>query len=291
LGLSANGVQIGYSKIGEARLMRASGNFMLRLQATSSSIFVAEGYGDTASAMTSLRKARGTAAAPAVPLTGDTLGTHRFEGWLTGTTFGVGANINVVVTETTWSASSLGIRMRGMLCPPGSATLSEVWSFAANSGLTMFGAASPSIDTDRGIQLRSTTVAAQITPASSGRLFFHSTAQAGNGEVAVDTGTAYRHAGQAGVKRLSTNADASYTPRVDGRIVRDVATLTADHALTLLTTNVTDGHKVEFSRRGSSGGHNRNVYQADGTTLIAAIADNANADFIYDATAALWFQK
>ena len=86
----------------------------------------------------------------------------------------------------------------------------------------------------------------------------------GTGEVAVDTGSAYRHAGQAAVKKLTTDADATYTPRADGRIVRDSATLTADRKLTLLTTNVTDGHKIEFSRRGSSGGHNRGVYQADG---------------------------
>ncbi len=31
--------------------------------------------------------------------------------------------------------------------------------------------------------------------------------------------------------------------------------------------------------------------QNDGTTLIANVADNASADFIWNATAALWFQK
>ena len=108
--------------------------------------------------------------------------------------------------------------------------------------------------------------------------------------MAVDTGSAYRYAGQAAVKKLSTDADATYTPRADGRIIRDIAGLTADRKLTLLTTNVTDGHKLELSRRGSSGGHNRAVYQADGTTLIVNLADNANAAFFYDAAAALWFQ-
>ncbi len=73
--------------------------------------------------------------------------------------------------------------------------------------------------------------------------------------------------------------------------MRDSATLTANRKLTLSTTNVTDGHKLEVSRRGSSGGKTRDVYQADGTTLIVSLADNASADFIYDATAALWFQK
>jgi hypothetical protein len=73
--------------------------------------------------------------------------------------------------------------------------------------------------------------------------------------------------------------------------VRDVAALTANRKLVLSTSNVTDGHKLELSRRGSSGGHSRQVYQADGTTLIVAVADNANADFIYDAAAGAWFQK
>jgi hypothetical protein len=64
----------------------------------------------------------------------------------------------------------------------------------------------------------------------------------------------------------------------------------SDRKLILLATNVTDGHKVELSRRGASGGHNRGVYQADGTTLIASVADNSFAAFAYDATASLWFQ-
>ena len=172
----------------------------------------------------------------------------------------------------------------------GAASPSEVARLEAGTGLSMFGT-NPVIDQNRAHRLRSTTIAGAITPSVAGNLFHHSDAQGGAGEVAVDTGSAYRHAGQAAVKKLTTNADATYTPRADGRIVRDTAALTADHKLVLSTTNVTDGHIVELSRRGSSGAHNRTVYQADGTTLIASIADNASADFIYDATAALWFQK
>jgi hypothetical protein len=91
--------------------------------------------------------------------------------------------------------------------------------------------------------------------------------------------------------RRTSPPGSPYTLRADGRIVRDTAVLTAAHKLTLSTTNVTDGHKVEVTRRGSSGGFTRGIYQADGTTLIVSLADNASADFIYDASAALWFQK
>jgi hypothetical protein len=147
------------------------------------------------------------------------------------------------------------------------------------------------IDKNRAHRLRATTISGAVSPSVTGNLFFHSDAQGGTGEVAVDTGSTYRHAGQAAVKKLTADADATNTPRTDGRIVRDSAALTTDRKLTLAITNITDGYKVEISRRGSSGGHNRAAYQADGTTLTANIADNTSADFIYDAAAALWFQK
>ena len=153
----------------------------------------------------------------------------------------------------------------------------------------MFGA-NPVIDQNRAHRLRSTTISGAITPSVAGNLFYHSDAQGGAGEVAVDTGSAYRHAGQAAIKKLTTDADATYTPRADGRIIRDSATLTTDRKLSLLATNATDGHKIDVTRRGSSGGFNRKIYQADGTTLISTINDNASASFVYDSSSALWFQ-
>jgi hypothetical protein len=165
----------------------------------------------------------------------------------------------------------------------------EIMRLDAASGFSMFGA-NPVIDQNRAHRLRSTTIAGAVAPSVAGNLFYHSDAQGGLGEVAVDTGSAYRYSGQAAIKALTTDTDATYTPRVDGRIVRDRAALTADRKVTLLTTNATDGHKVEISRRGSSGAHSLGVYQSDGTTLIANIADNASASFAYDANMALWFQ-
>ncbi|MEI9932806.1 MAG: hypothetical protein WDM89_20290 [Rhizomicrobium sp.] len=107
----------------------------------------------------------------------------------------------------------------------------------------MFGA-NPVIDQNRGHRLRSTTISGAVAPSVAGTLFYHSDAQGGAGEVSVDTGSAYRHAGQASVKKLTADANATYTPRSDGRIVRDSAALTADRKLTLAITNVTDGYKV-----------------------------------------------
>lgn len=147
------------------------------------------------------------------------------------------------------------------------------------------------VDNSFGICLQSQAVASTPTPATAGRLFHASNAQEGKGEVIVDTGAAYRYAGQPAVKQLTTDTDATFTPFISGRIIRDSAALTVNRKLILLTTNVLDGHKIELSRRGASGAKNRVVYQADGTTVIASIADSTSADFIYDGTAALWFQK
>lgn len=242
----------------------------------------------------SFQKARGTIAAPAVPALNDQIGRIQFGG-ITNLVSPFGGTIGIRITGTiietgTVGPSAMGSQLVFSCCPIGSATLSEVMRLEAGTGLSMFGA-NPVIDQNRAHRLRSTTIAAAIAPSVAGNLFYHSDAQGGAGEIAVDTATAYRHAGQAAVKKLTTDADLTYTPRLDGRIVRDTATLTVDRKLTLLITNVTDGHKVEVSRRGSAGGHNRAVYQANGTTLIVNLADNTSADFIYDAVAALWFQK
>ncbi len=240
-----------------------------------------------------MRRGRGTIAAPAVAQTNDTVGYLSWQPYTGagGSGFTNGARIQGVMTETAAvDGTHAGMQLRFLACPNGSGTLSEIMRLDAASGLSMFGA-NPVIDQNRAVRLRSTTIAGAVAPSAAGGLFHHSDAQGGAGEVAVDTGAAYRHAGQAAVKRLASDADAAYTPRADGRIVRDLAALTADRKLVLATTNVTDGHKVEVTRRGSSGGFSRKVCQADGTTLIAALADNASADFVYDAAAGAWFQK
>jgi hypothetical protein len=181
-----------------------------------------------------------------------------------------------------WDAANSGLGF--------SAGGTEIAYLSATDGLAMFGA-NPVIDQNRAHRLRSMTIAGSVAPTVAGNLFYHSDAQGGLGEVAVDTGVSWRYAGQPAVKKLTTDANATYTPRVDGRIVRDSAALTVARKLTLKNTNVTDGHEVEVSRRGSSGGKTRDVYQTDGTTLIVSLADNTSADFVYDGVAAAWFQK
>ena len=278
LGVAVAGVEVARYSSGGVTFVTDGGSIAVALQA----------YATTNNPIFSMNRARGSLATPAVPQTGDLLGSVRYRGWTTGTTFGVGAHIDAVVEETTWSATALGTYLQFSVCADGSASLTEIARLNVANGLQMFGT-NVVIDQNRAHRLRSTTIAGQVAPSVAGNLFYHSDAQGGTGEIAVDTGSAYRYPGQAAIKHL-TGADSTYTPRADGRIVRDNVALAADHGLTLLTTNVTDGHKMELHRRGSSGGFNRKVYQADGTTLIASVADNGNATFVYDATATLWYQ-
>jgi hypothetical protein len=292
LGIAIGGTQLGYFGANSLTVQSVGSGFSFNATGEGSTAFQNIVFqAGTNTAVYSMRKGRGTIAAPAVPLAGDALGVLRFGGYVSaGPTFGNTADITAVVSESAYSSSALGGYLRFRLAPVGGNTLAEVARFDNENGLSMFGA-NPVIDQNRGHRLRSTTIAGSVAPSVAGNLFYHSDAQGGAGEVAVDTASAWRHAGQAAVKKLTADANASYTPRLDGRIVRDSAALTANRKLTLATTNVTDGHKIELSRRGSSGGKTRDVYQADGTTLIASIADNASADFIYDAVAGAWFQK
>lgn len=231
----------------------------------------------------------GTPSAPSAVPANQLVGRLSAQGY-GATAFKTAANLDVFVIEPTPSDTAMGGQFRVSLSALGAASATEVARFETGTGLSMFGA-NPVVDQNRAIRLRATTIAGAVAPSVAGNLFYHSDAQGGAGEIAVDSGSAYRHAGQAALTKLTTDANATYTPRASGRIVRDSAALTADRKLTLATTNVSDGHKVDVSRRGSSGGHNRGVYQADGTTLIVNLTDNTSADFIYDATAALWFQK
>ncbi|HVV66255.1 MAG TPA: DUF2793 domain-containing protein [Rhizomicrobium sp.] len=237
----------------------------------------------------SFAAAKGSIAAPATVTTNFEL-MRLLAGGYGATQFQYGARLSAFCIDPAPSDSAMGCRWAFYAAPVGGTSPSEVLRLEYGTGLSMYGA-NTVIDANRCVQLRSTTVAGAVAPSAAGKIAFHSDAQSGKGEVVVDDGSAYRHAGQAAVRRLAADADATYTPRLDGRIVRDVAALTANRKLVLSTSNVTDGHKLELSRRGSSGGHSRQVYQADGTTLIASLVDNASADFIYDAAAGAWFQK
>lgn len=285
------GSEIGYvGSTGLSQSIAGGGTNQVNLYSEGMCGFVARVYASSSTIpVNTFLRARGTIASPSAISTNDSLGQLTFQGQ-GATVPKTAAVIRATCIDTSPSDTAMGGQLTMLCTPIGAASPTEVARLEAGTGISMFGA-NPVIDQNRGHRLRSTTISGAVAPSVAGTLFYHSDAQGGAGEVSVDTGSTYRHAGQASVKKLTADANATYTPRSDGRIVRDSAALTADRKLTLAITNVTDGYKVEVSRRGSSGGHNRGIYQADATTLIVNLADNQAADLIYDATAALWFQK
>src|SRR5262249_39627106 len=151
-----------------------------------------------------ISKGRGTIALRSTPALNDSLGQIQFSGY-NGSTLTPAVRLRTALIETgTVSSSAMGGQLRVEAFPIGSGALSEIRRRAAGTGVSMFGA-NPVIDQNRAHRLRSTTIAGATSPPAAGNLFFHSDAQSGMGEVAVDTGVSYRYAGQAGVKKLTAD--------------------------------------------------------------------------------------
>jgi len=146
-------------------------------------------------------------------------------------------------------------------------------------------------------------IAAQKVPVTSlavsvpaNALGYADTYSLGMKTVQASLDTLMGQAGATGVTKLTTDANHSYAPYIEGRQFHDSAALTSDRKLILVTTNangvaIPDGHRVRLSRKGSSGSHNRAVYQADGTTLIVNVADSGLAAFTWSLADALWYQS
>ncbi|MEI9905902.1 MAG: DUF2793 domain-containing protein [Asticcacaulis sp.] len=128
-------------------------------------------YSSDASGPTnSLRKARGSQASPAVPQLNDVIGNFGFYAYtLTGSASGFTQTValeGVLVETGTVSASAVGGRLRGRICPIGSAALTEVFRFDNEAGLSMFGA-NPVIDQNRNVRARLYTVATLPSAATA----------------------------------------------------------------------------------------------------------------------------
>lgn len=96
---------------------------------------------------------------------------------------------------------------------------------------------------------------------------------------------------ESGGQIVLANVAGTFTPYVNGSTVFDTGALTNNRNLTLSNTGATGGFSVTVIRTGSSGGFVRNVYQADGTTLITAIADGTSASFKFNSATSLWVKQ
>ena len=137
----------------------------------------------------SLRKGRGTIAAPALPASGDTLGTIQWQADGAGTPTATAA-LSVSVTEPTPSAAKMAMRAILAMPPLGSATATEVLRVEADFGLSMFGA-NPVIDQNRHHVLR-TYMIATLPPAAGAAHLIYVADGAANKHLAVSDGTNWR---------------------------------------------------------------------------------------------------
>lgn len=269
-------------------VQKPSGDTCQPLLATAGSCgWLARRYADNANVFpfNGCFHARGTIAVPTDNLQNDQMGQYISGGYAGG--FRNGASYGSIVIAATPSSTDFFSRAIIQTCPSGSTTIAETWSVDTGSGIRM--STNVVIDQNRIHRMRSTTIAGLITSSVAGKIAHVSDSNGGIGSFMMDTGGGYREVGSTGLKRLTTDAAATHTPLVDARNVRDLATLTADRNYTLAVTNVLNGYEVLISRNGSAGGFNRNVRQADGTTLIKALADNTYGLFVWDNTAALWY--
>jgi hypothetical protein len=145
--LSASGVLV----------QRAGGGAQNTVNGEGSSGYITTRYTtDTGGSLTSLQKARGTIAAPAVPATNDQLGNYNWNGY-NGAAFTTGASIRGTLIETgAVGSAAMGTRVILLACPIGSGTQTEITRWDTANGLSMFGA-NPVIDANRLIRFRSFT--------------------------------------------------------------------------------------------------------------------------------------
>jgi hypothetical protein len=171
VGVCSAGTEIGYfSNVSTFSFPGAAAGWIVQSD-NATSIQAASYITSPSTALFVMHKGRGTIASPAVPVTNDPLGTLRFAGWTTGTSFGVGAEINTLVREATWGASALGSRVRITTAKLGGTTLNEVVSFDADNGETLTGdfhtaGSAPSISscgTSPSVRSGSTDTAGEIT--------------------------------------------------------------------------------------------------------------------------------
>lgn len=232
------------------------------------------------------KKARGTIAVPTVIASGDNVFSLLGEAY-DGAVDRIGGEIRINVTAVTPSATDMESRLIYLLCPAGSVTRTENARFDHATGWSM-GGANPVVNQNRIHRMRSTTIAGAIAASFAGQQAYFSDAENSKGAMVRDDGSQYILVGQRGVQRLTSDADATFTPISSGSRVRDTSTLTAERKLTLASTNRSDGQECWYARTGS-GNFARAVYQSDGSTLIKRMPPNSWAIFIYDSTAALWY--
>lgn len=208
---------------------------------------------DVSTSSAQLVKGRGTQAAPAIPASGDSLGSYQFRGYTSGSVPSeistAGALIAATALEATWGAAAAGTRLVASVCPVGSGTLAEIMRLDAATGFSMFGA-NVVIDQNRNLNKRTYTIATLPT-ATAGISVNCSDLGGGAGPLEAD-GTGWLRTTD-GYQEKNNTTDFTLTPLTDGNIIELTGTLAANRVLTLSTTNIRPGQGFLIARSGSAG--------------------------------------
>lgn len=231
-------------------------------------------------------KARGTSSTPTNIVNGDTTVRYTGNGW-TGAAFTTAGYFENVIKEPTPSSSALGAFWRFNICPLGSATVTEVTRFDADSGLSMFGT-NVVIDQNRVFHNRQYTV---TTLPTAGAGNFTGVSDMGGGGCGLVTSDA------SGWTRLNNDgyetigdADNTVTYMTSAGVQEETVALTANRTTTYSDTDSTGatvrkGARAIFIRSGL-GAFTRTFKDGAGATLYTSASATAETvEFIFNGTA------
>ena len=159
LGITTGGLETGIFTASQVTLQHVGGNMVSQVQSEGNCNFLTTRYStDGSASQQSMRKARGTIAAPTVIATNDFIGQNIASGWDGVSAFQTSASIQWRCIDTTPGPTAMGGRIIFNTAPIGSATLANVAQLDSAGGLQMFGANSV-IDANRLLRGRIFTVA------------------------------------------------------------------------------------------------------------------------------------
>jgi hypothetical protein len=277
--ISATGIQFARGGVianpADLLELNSTGQGRGHLRGQLSAEFYVEGYGTGINPSYNARVATGTIAAPGVIPTG-AIALRMVGQAHDGTTYRNAGDIRMTVDAATPSSTDMQSSIEFRTNDAGSVTPSATMNVGQSTGLSMFG--SVVVDTNRLIQLRSTTIAGALTGATAKLGYFNDLG--GGANSVIYDGTTYKRTGENGYATLATNADATLSYLTTSNFLQHTGTLTAIRTLTLSTTGAVAGAWFTVYRTGT-GNFPLNVVGA----ITASLFIGQFVTFRYDGSA------
>ncbi|WP_367347590.1 hypothetical protein [Sphingobium yanoikuyae] len=223
-------------------LATASGFLIDRIPSTNSS----------AAQMFGTRIARGTLSAPTAALNGDHVFVQRSQ-FYDGAAYNLSSRWRQILKPATPSATDAGSIQIFETCAAGSASISELYRWDYDVGLSMYGAANVVIDNNRIFRNRGYVTTSLPTPVVGGTIYGSNLG--GGPGLLFATATAWLHASDGGYLGIATDAGATFTfTYLSGaKTTHLTAPITANRTVTL-TAGAPAGARARFTRAVASTG-------------------------------------